>query len=410
MDSTTTNLDKTNSYDFIIAGAGCAGLSLLYHMMQSASLKDKRILVIDKNLKKSNDRTWCYWEQAPGTFEQLVCKKWSSISIHNGPLNKVLSTAPFTYKMIEGIDYYEYILNLAKKQSNIFWQEGIITEITTTGSIGTVHLEGGASASASSVFSSIVPKQFQVNFSDVVDTFNIAATQVSTPFLWQHFKGILVECDTPIFDANAARLMDFNVPQMGATAFMYILPLTSNKALVEYTLFSEEILKKEDYDIVLREYLADFIKNISPNTQYKVLHEELGAIPMTHHVFGNNQAPIYSIGTLSGAVKASTGYAFQFIQAQSKQIISQLEKGILVNTEMHDSRHRFYDAVLLHILKHKKMEGKEIFSRIFKKNKAATIFKFLSNTSNFMDDFNVMRSLPTRIFLPAAIQVLLRRP
>lgn len=410
MDSAATNLNTTKSYDFIIAGAGCAGLSLLYHLLQSPLLSDKRILVIDKNFQKSNDRTWCYWEQSPGTFEQLVCKNWSSISIHNGPLNRVLPTAPFTYKMIQGIDYYEYILNLAKKQSNVFLQEGSITEITSSSNNGTVHLEGGACASATAVFSSIVPKQFQVNFSDLVEKPVNDAIKVSTPFLWQHFKGMLVEYDTPVFDAHAARLMDFNVPQMGATAFMYILPLTANKALVEYTLFSEEILKKEDYDIVLKEYLADFIKNISPNAQYKVVHEELGAIPMTHHAFGNNKAPIYSIGTLSGVVKASTGYAFQFIQAQSKQIISQLEKGILVNTDMHNSRHRFYDAVLLYILKHKKMEGKEIFSRIFKKNKAATIFKFLSNTSSFMDDFNVMRSLPTRIFLPAAIQVLLRRP
>jgi lycopene beta-cyclase len=410
MDNAVTNLNNTKSYDFIIAGAGCAGLSLLFHLLQSTTLRGKRVLVIDKNFKKSNDRTWCYWEDTAGTFEQLVCKKWDTITIHNGPLSKTLPTAPFTYKMVQGIDYYQYIINLAKQHLNITWQEGLITKITTTGTIGTVHLEGGATESATSVFSSIVPIRFQVNFSDINNKFNDAITNTSTPFLWQHFKGILVEFDTSVFNANEARLMDFNVPQMGATAFMYILPLTANKALVEYTLFSEEILKKEDYDIVLKEYLANFIKNIAPNAQYKVVHEELGAIPMTHHSFGNNKAPIYSIGTLSGAVKASTGYAFQFIQAQSKQIISQLEKGALVNTDMHNSRHRFYDAVLLYILKHKKMEGKEIFSRIFKKNKAATIFKFLSNTSSLMDDINVMRSLPTRIFLPAALRILFRRP
>ena len=410
MDSAVTNLNNTKSYDFIIAGAGCAGLSLLFHLLQSTALKDKRILVIDKNFKKSNDRTWCYWEESAGTFEQLVCKKWDTITIHNGHLNQVLPTAPFTYKMIQGIDYYQYIINLAKQHLNITWQEGLITKVTTTGTIGTVHLEGGASESATSVFSSIVPVQFQVNFTDVSDKLNAAISKTATPFLWQHFKGILVEFDTSVFNANEARLMDFNVPQMSATAFMYILPLTDKKALVEYTLFSAEILRVAEYDNVLSAYLANFIKTNYPNAQYKIVHEEFGAIPMTHHIFENNKVPIYSIGTLSGAVKASTGYAFQFIQAQSKQIISQLEKGQIINTQMHDSRHRFYDAVLLYILKHKKMEGKEIFSRIFKKNKAATIFKFLSNTSSFLDDFNVMRSLPTRIFLPAALHVLFRRP
>ncbi|MFM2439034.1 MAG: hypothetical protein RLZ16_30 [Bacteroidota bacterium] len=410
MDSPVTNLNNPKSYDFIIAGAGCAGLSLLFHLLQSTTLRDKRILVIDKNFKKSNDRTWCYWEENPGTFEHLVCKKWDTITIHNGGLNKTLLTTPFTYKMVQGIDYYQYIINLAKQHLNITWQEGLVTKITNTGGLGVVHLEGGASQSATAVFSSIVPIQFQVNFSDVNDKLNAAITNTSTPFLWQHFKGILVEFDAPVFNENEARLMDFNVPQKDATAFMYILPLSDKKALVEYTLFSEVILPKAEYDNALSAYLANFIKTNHPNAQYTIVHEEVGAIPMTHHVFEHWKSPVYSIGTLSGAVKASTGYAFQFIQAQSKQIVSQLEMGLLPNTEMHDSRHRFYDAVLLYILKHKKMEGKEIFSRIFKKNKAATIFKFLSNTSNFMDDFNVMRSLPTRIFLPAAIRVLFRRP
>jgi hypothetical protein len=55
------------------------------------------------------------------------------------------------------------------------------------------------------------------------------------------------------------------------------------------------------------------------------------------------------------------------------------------------------------------MAGADIFARIFKKNKAATVFKFLSNTSNLVEDISIMRSLPTSIFLPAALKVLFRR-
>ena len=39
-------------YDFIIAGAGCSGLSLLYKILQTPSLQNKSILVIDKDQKK----------------------------------------------------------------------------------------------------------------------------------------------------------------------------------------------------------------------------------------------------------------------------------------------------------------------------------------------------------------------
>ncbi|MGI9138603.1 MAG: hypothetical protein ACR2IM_06140, partial [Sediminibacterium sp.] len=76
---------------------------------------------------------------------------------------------------------------------------------------------------------------------------------------------------------------------------------------------------------------------------------------------------------------------------------------------VHKTRHQFYDAVLLHILFHHKMEGALIFKKIFEKNKAATVFKFLSNTNNFLEDIQIMRSLQVRIFLPAAIAVRLRR-
>ena len=159
------------------------------------------------------------------------------------------------------------------------------------------------------------------------------------------------------------------------------------------------------YDDVIREYLNQHY----PNCSYTIQHQETGAIPMTHQNFSSYESPIYCIGALGLAVKASTGYAFQFIQKQCKQIVAQLEQGAAINTSVHNSRHRFYDAVLLHVLFYHKMAGANIFKRIFAKNKAATVFKFLSNTSTLIEDIQIMRSLPTRIFLPAAIAVLFRR-
>ena len=225
------------------------------------------------------------------------------------------------------------------------------------------------------------------------------------PFLWQHFKGRVVQFEKEVFNTSLAKLMDFNVPQQSATAFMYQLPLNEKEALVEYTIFSENVLSITEYDQVLDTYLA----NDFPGQRYSIAHEEIGAIPMTQISLSMNKAPIYSIGALGAAIKASTGYAFQFIQLQCKNIVAQLEKGQPIQTHVHTSRHQFYDAVLLYVLYYHKMEGAEIFKRIFAKNNAATVFKFLSNTSSIFEDIQIMRSLPTHIFLPAAIRVLLRR-
>ena len=199
--------------------------------------------------------------------------------------------------------------------------------------------------------------------------------------------------------------MDFNVPQMDATAFMYLLPLTNKKALVEYTLFSPTILKTAEYDLVLNAYMEEHYKGQA----YNIVHTEQGAIPMTTKKMTSRTGHVISIGTMGDAVKASTGYAFQFIQQQTQQLVQQIKLNQSLDASVHYTRHQFYDAVLLYILEHKKMAGDEIFARIFKKNDAATVFKFLSNTSNLMEDIRIMLSLPTQIFLPAAIQVLFRR-
>jgi len=426
-----TNAIPTNtelaSYDYIIAGAGGAGLSLLHYLMQSSDLASKSILVIDKSFQKTNDRTWCFWNKDASAFEDLVKNRWDTISIHAQGFDKELPTAPFSYKMIQGIDFYNSVLSKAKLKSNIHFQEATILNISVL-DISSASLSGsseaitntnnsnksakieweGGSAIGAFVFSSLLPFQMnQLNTAAAYSNSLQAGTSSNNkaPFLWQHFKGRVVQFDTPVFNKAIAKLMDFNVPQQGATAFMYQLPLNEREALVEYTIFSENVLGIAEYDKVLDSYLAKAF----PGINYTITHDEIGAIPMTQIELASTQAPIYTIGALGAAIKASTGYAFQFIQEQCKNIVDQLDKGLPIQTKIHNTRHQFYDAVLLHVLFHHKMEGAEIFKRIFAKNEAATVFKFLSNTSSFLEDINIMRSLPTHIFLPAAIKVLLRR-
>ena len=50
-------------YDYIIVGAG-AGLSLADRLCDPA-FAGLNILVIDKEIKTGNDRTWCSWYKKP---------------------------------------------------------------------------------------------------------------------------------------------------------------------------------------------------------------------------------------------------------------------------------------------------------------------------------------------------------
>ena len=71
--------------------------------------------------------------------------------------------------------------------------------------------------------------------------------------------------------------MDFDIPQKNSTRFIYVLPFSKTKALVEYTLFSPNELKKDEYLNSIKSYL----KNLNSGN-YEVVETEQGSIPMTN--------------------------------------------------------------------------------------------------------------------------------
>jgi len=106
-------------YDYIITGAGCAGLSLLHRMMHNAFFQSKKILLIDKEDKKANDRTWCFWEKQPGCFEHIVYHRWPQFDFYSNDFSARFDLTPYQYKMIRGIDLYNSVIEEAKRNANV---------------------------------------------------------------------------------------------------------------------------------------------------------------------------------------------------------------------------------------------------------------------------------------------------
>jgi lycopene beta-cyclase len=69
-------------YDLIIAGGGAAGLSLVYHLVQSP-LRDRRVLIVEQNAKEQNDRTWCFWANRPTLFDDIVSCSWNQLQVRS---------------------------------------------------------------------------------------------------------------------------------------------------------------------------------------------------------------------------------------------------------------------------------------------------------------------------------------
>ncbi|TAG12574.1 MAG: lycopene cyclase [Sphingobacteriia bacterium] len=381
------------NYDYIITGAGCAGLSLLYRLLQDPYFLSKKILVIDAALKNSNDRTWCFWEKEPDIFESIVFHRWNSLAFYSSNYTGDLQINPYTYKMIRGIDFYEFIKSTAAAFSNIEWKQARVKALinNTDKGLAGVELEDEM-VYAETVFNSILFEPIQPKKNEF--------------YFLQHFKGWEIETVEPVFDASKATFMDFRVSQQVGTNFIYVLPTSATTALVEYTLFTEKLLAPADYDTALKKYISEFMQI----TDYTVKHEEFGIIPMTNTRFPRVEGRIVYIGIAGGAAKASTGYAFKFIQQRTKAIVAALKKGesVSVLASFKQRKGNLYDGVLLHVLHHNYMRGDEIFAAIFKRNKASDVLRFLDDEGSLYTDLKIMRSVPTAVFLPAAMKELVK--
>ena len=97
---------------------------------------------------------------------------------------------------------------------------------------------------------------------------------------------------------------------------LYVLPTSSTEALLEYTLFSKDLLSKEEYENEIQIYTKKL-----GITDYEIVEKEQGNIPMTNYKFWkHNTKNIINIGSAGGWTKASTGYTFANTIKKSKNI------------------------------------------------------------------------------------------
>lgn len=381
-------MQQQESYDYIITGAGCAGLSLVMHLVASQKFTDKKILIVDKDAKNKNDRTWCFWEKEAGIFEPVVYKKWEQLWFYTDDFSKQLAIAPYSYKLIRGLDLYQYCMTTIRQQANITFLQESIKEIISN-EMETCIVTENKKIAGRFIFNSILFQKPQLTHKQY--------------WLLQHFRGWTVETEQDVFNDQAATLMDFRTNQKEGTTFFYVLPFSPRKALIEYTLFSHNKLESEAYDTALNNYIT----NRLGLNEYRVIETENGVIPMTNFIFPGQQHHILNIGTAGGQTKSSSGYTFQFIQKHSRAITESLvQNGHPFSGNTSKSRFRFYDHVLLHILHQRTLNGDKIFSRLFERNKPVAVLQFLDNETSLSQELRIISSLPTAPFLKAALRIL----
>ncbi|MBO0356824.1 lycopene cyclase [Hymenobacter sp. BT186] len=382
-----------SNYDYLIVGGGAAGLSLAYHISQEPRLATKRVLLIEPEAKDQNDRTWSFWADEPMLFDGIVAHEWSKIAFRSPGFERVFPLTRHRYKMIRGLDYYQFVRTALAAAPQFTCLRGSVSKLQAAAA-GVAAETSAGTFTAQYAFDSRPPQMSQ--------------RPDKHRYLLQHFVGWEVETTQPAFDPGTVEFMDFRGEQQHEARFMYVLPFSERRALVEYTLFSAEVLPKAEYEQAMRDYLAGL-----GVTDFRIEAEEVGAIPMTDHPLpATGGVHIINLGTRAGRAKPSTGYAFKRIQAHSARLVQALAATGRPPTNPTGDRWQFhlFDTLLLDIMQRQGQQTREIFTEMFQRNSPERMFDFLDEKTSWKENFQVMNSVTPWPFLRSIWHVLRGRP
>ncbi|MET9622337.1 lycopene cyclase family protein [Streptomyces sp. NPDC006464] len=378
--------------DVVIVGAGAAGLSLAWRLLNPpAGVVVPRVTLVDAPVGplRPPERTWCYWERGPGEYDDLLTASWGALRVRDsqgsGP---VRGMGAYRYKMLRSPDFTSGLLPRLGGLTHI---DAVVTDIDDLdeGAELTCRTPDGAPLSlrARWVFDSRPPR-----------------TVSSRVALLQHFRGWFLRTHQPVLHPHVVELMDFRTPQPRlGLSFGYVLPTGPREALVEYTEFSPSALHAPAYDAALRHYTDEILRL----GRFDILGTEQGVIPMTdaHHQRRAGRH-VFRIGAAGGAVRPSTGYAFTAIQRQTRAVADALHHGRLpVPPPAYPPRHLSMDATLLRGLCSGRIPGAPFFSRLFRDVSTERLLRFLDGDTRPAEDLLIGLRTPILPMLRTAAEL-----
>lgn len=368
------------TYDFIFIGAGCAGLSMVHYLLKS-KLKNAKILLIDTNIEIPN-KTWCYWSESPLDIhpkENLI--SWDTIYLES-KVKKIKKTlGKLNYYHLTSKEFYTSIRSKIENAKNITQIHDEVINVKENGSIQLIETKSGELFEAKTIFDSRIQNQ------------------VGPDSLKQIFLGWKIKSTKPCFNPDGVTLMNF-AESIDKFDFFYILPYSETEALVEYTMYSNSAIEES----ILEEELKNYLQTKFQLEEYEVSYKESGSIPMTTSLNQSQSlgSSILKIGTGAGWIKASTGYGFYSIQKKCESIVTQLEKGNLIQPSF-SKRFDFYDNILLNIAHKWPHRLQDIFLNLFETSSTQTVLRFLSEETRVDEDLKILSRLKFNPFIKSLL-------
>ncbi len=377
------------SYDYIFAGGGLAGLSLACQITRSR-LRSHSMLIVDQDAKQQDDRTFSYWAGKPGPFDQSIYRSWNRLAFHAPGYSSSAPLGSYRYHTICSIDLYRAAHQELATCPNVEFLCGRIRglEDTPQGAILTVD-----DAAEGQVFFGKWAFDSRPRLAEQSDPAHDHQLKLV-------FIGWDVEADFDAFDPQTPILMDFRTRQGEDVRFFYLLPFSERRALVEYTLFTEQQIRAEDCQVALRRYLSATLGLIVGVNCQGIVREK-DCLLIINQPFPRKQGRhILAIGLRGGLMKPTSGYAFTRIQRDSAAIVHSLQNdGHPFNLPDTPPLYSQLDAFSLEAFTKHPDQVPGTFTRLFRKNPIERILRFLDEDISLVEINKLMFTMPPGLIL-----------
>jgi lycopene beta-cyclase len=381
--------DAHEHFDAVIAGAGMAGLSLVSQLLDRTDFAG-RVALVDRSFAAPDGKEWCFWGPGELPFAELASHRWTRMQVRAPQVERSESIESEPYFCVRSDDYSSHIHSRIDSDRRVVRIESGIADLADTADGAVVTLADGRQLTAPVAFNSVRRAPQDI-------------TRRAAYPLWQQFVGWEVETGVDAFDPATITLMDFDIPAaQSRTAFIYVLPFSHRRALIEATVFAPDRVPEAELEAMIVDWIAARLPGISTET----IRTETGRIPMMETtpspLWGRH---IFNIGTVGGATKPTTGYTFQRTHTRNRQLIdSWLQHGRPIAPPSAPLRFRFYDLLLLSILHDRPQRSVPVFSALFRHNRLTRMLRFIDERTSLVDEARLFARLPWRTFLAAALR------
>ena len=375
--------------DLLILGGGCAGLSLAMRLAELGS-RCPRIVVLENRRCYVNDRTWCFWGDETAQLRHLTLHQWPAVTVKNAGRSVRIDCSNTPYQMLAAEHFYREALAVIARAGQISLLMGVPVVAEAQWSAGRWQVETAAG---------------RISAARVVDTRPLQTPVRGGALLWQSFYGHEIECEDAIFDPACASLMDFLPATRDRIAFVYVLPVSRHRALVEVTVFGIEPLHAPDLVLELDAAVAQRVNGAA----FTVLRSEHGILPMGSvlpALPGRNKSYV-RVGLTAGGARPATGYAFQRIQRWAIACASAIAKGGLPTPHSADPLLlQQMDRLFLKVIRQEPAMAPLLFMSLFESVDAQRVIRFLSDRGTLADYAAMVSALPSKPFLSQLFDLL----